>query len=138
MRDFWTFLGIMLGLVQTGFAETNASQDLLIPATRACYETLTKNFTQDSRSEFVYMDDIYYHNDGFNPGGLKWAVLAAERMMQQIGCEVAKISLNGGDDLNRCVTLGYSEVCEVHSDAGYFVVVKDMVDTGHVIFNRYD
>lgn len=128
------FIGLSLTFALTYRGAHAASAEQVV-ASNSCADALTANGSKDSMALPIYMDDIYY-GDGSGPGGANFAVRAAARMLQRLGCRVDYLPVGTGSV--QCGSGKFRNICRLDSDAGYFVVVKDMVDTGHVIFNRYD
>ena len=98
----------------------------------SCYERLLDGFASDSRS-FHVMADL-----DFDMPQEEQNKILIERAIRQVGCEMSDLTIESITCRQIVEGSWSSEVCYITSQLGYFFVMKDMVDTANVVFNRWD
>ena len=98
---------------------------------QACYEVLTSNYTKESQA-FSTMAD-------FNEEMPKeeQAEQMVRNVLAELGCDQG-ILFQEVTCTEVIPNQSRTEVCYLRSELGYFFTIQDMVDTGTVIFNRWD
>ena len=101
-------------------------------ASERCYKRLTRNFSKDSTAHHVKAD--------FDEGTKTedYARIMVERALKKLKCSLEDIEIEKIQCNEIVPESSITEVCFVKAKMGYFFVVKDMVDSGNVIFNRWD
>lgn len=95
-----------------------------------CYERLTNGF-QDS-ALFTQHSSVVFSN-GSESLDEQMAYNAISKTLSDLGCS-DKINL----DHIKCADVLDTTMCRLNSKYGYFLVLKDYVDTVNIIFNRWD
>ncbi|MEZ4743039.1 MAG: hypothetical protein R3B45_11415 [Bdellovibrionota bacterium] len=60
------------------------------------------------------------------------------RAIEKVGCDQGEVIATNISCKNIDPDHSWAEVCYAEADIGYFFVMKDMVDTANVVFNRWD
>lgn len=95
-----------------------------------CYEKLTRGY-QDS-ALFTQHSSIVYSNN-HEKLDEQMAYNAIAKTLTDLECST-KIALNN----IRCTDALNTTICRYNMKLGYFIVLKDYVDTVNILFNRWD
>ena len=95
-----------------------------------CYERLTRGY-QDS-ALFTQHSSIIYSN-GSESLDEQMAYNAISKTLSEQGCS-EKVALENVE----CANVLNTTLCRYNFKLGYFLIMKDYVDTVNIIFNRWD
>jgi hypothetical protein len=98
-----------------------------------CYRELTKNFTGDSQhfTQFSSDEEIFSNPNEYLDAQM--AVNAINKTLKDLGC-ADRVEL----EYMQCEKVLNTKLCRLNHKYGYFIVLKDYVDTVNIIFNRWD
>jgi len=98
--------------------------------TNDCYESLT-NGHQDSAHFTQHSTNVY--SNSAESLDEQMALNAVNLTLSQLGCDEQLVLSN-----IQCTTALNTILCRTNFKYGYFLILKDYVDTVNLIFNRWD
>lgn len=98
-----------------------------------CYEALLDG-QMDSSHFKIWSGDVLSNSS--ESMDAQMAANAINKIYEELGCNLAEVKVDKikcSDELTP-----WSQMCRVDTISGYFIVIKDYVDSVNVIFNRWD
>lgn len=98
-----------------------------------CYEVLLDG-QMDSSHFKIWSGDVLSNSS--ESMDAQMAANTINKIYAELGCNLAEVKANKikcSDELTP-----WSQMCRVDTISGYFIVIKDYVDSVNVIFNRWD
>ena len=123
MKFIILFFGLILSFYAKGVA---------IPETSHCLSQLLYDSNQlDSRAFQILKTSEIESQE--NP--TKAAVMKLEILLQKIQCPIRESQLRGKVS---CHSFPATQVCEIQTGGGVFIISDDYLDHVNIIFNRWD